>query len=94
MDEQREAECYHRWQWKVWKSQQVFMTTEEAAGAAFTTAEEPDQRSPPRLHRSKSLPDLHGNNNLKIRGELQRITQMVKIPWNYRQNHFQNKSSL
>lgn len=71
------------------------MTTEEAAGAASTTAEEPDQRSLPLLHCSKSLPDLNGNNNLIIRGELQRIeTQIVKIPWNYRQNHFQNKSSL
>lgn len=71
------------------------MTTEEAAEAALTTAEKPDQRSLPVLHGSQSLPDLNGNNSLIIRGELQRIyTQMVKIPWNYRQNHFQNKNSL
>lgn len=49
------------------------MTTEEDAGAALTTAEKPDQRSLPILHCSKSLSDFNGNNNLIIRGELQRI---------------------
>lgn len=42
-------------------------------GAALITAEEPDHRSLPIRHCSKSLPDLNGNNKLINRGELQRI---------------------